>query len=66
MRAGFVPVVTASVVLAVYGAPQVGRMVIGFYPVLTGGADMVVALLGRRADRGGVAEGGARSRSRHR
>jgi RNA polymerase sigma factor (sigma-70 family) len=37
-------------------------MVIGFYPVLTGEADMVVALLGRRADRGGVAEGGAGSR----
>jgi RNA polymerase sigma-70 factor (ECF subfamily) len=37
-------------------------MVIGFYPVLTGEADMVVALLGRRAERGGVAEGGAGSR----
>ena len=37
-------------------------MVIGFYPELTGEADMVVTLLGRRADRGGVAEGGASSR----
>ena len=37
-------------------------MVIGFYPELTGEADMVVTLLGRRADRGGVAEGGAGSR----
>ncbi len=34
----------------------------GFYPELTGEADMVVTLLGRRADRGGVAEGGAGSR----
>jgi RNA polymerase sigma factor (sigma-70 family) len=37
-------------------------MVIGFYPELTGEVDMVVALLGRRAERGGVAEGGVGSR----